>query len=34
MVDDGQLFYDEWQKAQSGASSFVPIFLPWHQTPP
>lgn len=33
MVDDGALFYDQWQAAQSGDNDFTPVFLPWHTFP-
>ena len=29
-VGDGQLFYEEWARAEQGDSDWVPIFLPWH----
>lgn len=28
-VEDGELFYKEWRRAQAGESRFTPIFLPW-----
>ncbi|TSA53236.1 MAG: hypothetical protein D4R44_04075 [Actinobacteria bacterium] len=28
-VGDGELFYDEWQRAESGESNFIPLFLSW-----
>jgi len=28
-VGDGQLFYEEWQRAISGESDLIPIFIPW-----
>lgn len=30
-LHNGQLFYDEWQRAVSGTSTFTPLFLPWFQ---
>lgn len=28
-VNKGELFYEEWQRAQKGKNSFTPLFLPW-----
>jgi hypothetical protein len=28
-VGDGELFYDEWQRAENGESNFIPLFLSW-----
>jgi hypothetical protein len=33
MVEDGELFYQEWQAAMSGLNGFTPVFLPWHTFP-
>jgi hypothetical protein len=33
MVDQGELYYDHWQRAVQGESSFIPVFLPWHTFP-
>jgi hypothetical protein len=30
-VGDGQMFYEEWQRAESGESEWIPVFLAWHQ---
>ena len=27
---DGELFYNEWKRAEAGESDFIPIFLPWY----
>lgn len=32
-VYEGELFYNEWQRAVSGDSQFLPIFLPWFDMP-
>lgn len=32
-VGDGQLFYQEWLRAERGESDFIPIFLPWFAIP-
>lgn len=29
-TEQGQLFYEEWKRAQAGDSSFTPVFLPWY----
>ena len=28
-VNEGQLFYDEWQRAQKVKNKFTPVFIPW-----
>lgn len=33
MVDDGEQFYNEWQRAVAGDSGFTPIFLSWLDFP-
>lgn len=30
---DGRLFYEEWQRAETGESGVTPIFLPWFVLP-
>ena len=30
-LNEGALFYDEWQRAQKGKNKFTPIFLPWFE---
>ena len=32
-VGEGEMFYDEWTRAQEGESDWVPIFLPWWKEP-
>lgn len=27
----GEMFYDEWCRAEAGESDWLPIFLPWHE---
>jgi len=33
MVDEGALFYNEWQAATTGDNGFTTVFLPWHTFP-
>lgn len=33
MVDDGEQFYNEWQRASEGESGFTPVFLSWLDMP-
>lgn len=28
-VNEGALFYDEWNRAQAGKNKFTPLFIPW-----
>src|SRR5262249_6795200 len=32
-VGDGEMFYDEWNRAAEGESDWLPIFLAWHDFP-
>jgi hypothetical protein len=32
-VGDGEMFYDEWQRASEGESDWLAIFLAWHDFP-
>jgi hypothetical protein len=33
LVDDGELFCQEWERAEAGESEFTPVFLPWYLMP-
>lgn len=30
-MNEGELFYDEWRRAQKGTNKFTPVFLPWFE---